>query len=458
MTFRRLVELAMPRRIRLGAVAGAFAAASSVSAQTTIVSVNGVAYDSLRGVPLGYAQIAVVGAAKHTTADARGRFHFDSLALGTYTFVAQHEALDSVGFSGISARATLGTNETNVTIALPSFATLWRAACGGTPPSPKDSGFVFGTIRDAVSRTTVAGATVELTWTELLADSTKSIFQRRYRARARSDATGSYAICGVPAGDASRIQAATDSLASGLIDLPETALGVQRRDLLVLRAGNAYASARGTIIGMLSKDTGGPFADARVVMDEVPEVRSGADGRFIIRNVPAGTRQIEILSIGMRPAVTAVDVVAHDTVSLALTLRKITTLEAMRVTASSRQMSVVRDIESRRKAGLGYMKDSTALWGTISSAVEGFPGVTVMRGFGSQFSVALRNMRGGYCLATLYIDGHREYDQEQLSWLRTDDIATMEIYPRVSSTPAEFLPPAREPCGAIVVWTKLLFR
>src|SRR5918992_1225999 len=108
---------------------------------------------------------------------------------------------------------------------------------------------------------------------------------------------------------------------------------------------------------MLTDAGGAPVADARVIVNDTTEVRSQADGSFIIRDVPVGTRQVEILAIGMRPVVTAVDVLPNDTAAIALQLRKVTTLDVVRVTASRRGRLLVEEIEARRKTGVSYMMD-----------------------------------------------------------------------------------------------------
>lgn len=104
------------------------------------------------------------------------------------------------------------------------------------------------------------------------------------------------------------------------------------------------------------------------------------------------------------------------------------------------------------------MRDSTQLFGTMSGVLHTFQGTTVARETGGRISVYFRNMRGGFCPAAVYIDGRWQRDQDELSWLRTDDIATVEIYPRVGTVPPEFIPLTTEPCGSLVIWTKANLR
>src|SRR3954471_4298009 len=96
------------------------------------VSVRGVVFDSVRGRPLRDAFVTIAGGNQSTTTDERGRFRFDSVAGGVRTFPVQHAALDSLGFSGLTKRATIGDQDDEVRVTVPSFATLWKAVCGAT--------------------------------------------------------------------------------------------------------------------------------------------------------------------------------------------------------------------------------------------------------------------------------------------------------------------------------------
>ncbi len=385
-----------------------------------------------------------------TTTDSMGRFRFDTVSPGLRTFVMQHDALDSAGFTGISTRATVSDSTTELRIALPSFATLWRTACGGDAPA--DSGFVFGSVRSAITDRPVAGALVDLRWLELRVASEARVVQRRWHGEARSDSTGSYTVCGVPLSEGIRIQATTDSGASGLIDLPpREQLRVQRRDLVVGPVASSATVPRGTIVGLLSNTTGGPFVDARVLMAEAAETRTDREGRFVIRNVPVGTRQVEVLAIGMMPVVTTIDVVAGDTATLALSVRRMTTLEAMRVT-SARQKRLIDGLEERRKMGYGQYRDSTQLRGTMVSTLSDFSSTNVVRGQGGKFNVLFRQGKD-YCAATIFIDGIRQPDQEEMSFLYPDELAAVEVFPRANLVPMRFMS-GKTQCGVVAVWTK----
>ena len=247
--------------------------------------------------------------------------------------------------------------------------------------------------------------------------------------------------------------ALADSGASGIVDVfdqrcrPATRPRARPGERL---GPNATRDDRGAD----QDDRGAAFADARVLVDEFGEMRSGADGRVVLRNVPAGTRQVEVLAIGRLPVSVVVELAAGDTATFTASLRRITTLDVVRVTGTRRQRRMVEEFESRRQNGAGYVLDPRlAQRGRLSSAFEGFPSVEV-RSTRGQFSLTFPGPRGDRCVPVVFIDG-RKTDVDELNMLRIGEIAAVEVYPRRASAPAEFL--ANERCGSVVVWTRWLF-
>ena len=424
------------------------------------VRVQGVAYDSLRNAPLDGATVTIIGTAFRTVTDSAGRFRFDSVPAGTQTFAAQHAALDSIGFTGITTRATLSTGSTEIRIAVPSFGTLWRAACGSGSRPPRDSGFIYGMIRSAATGEPLPNATVTVTWLDLSVGRARTVRHTTWRGQSRSDASGNFGVCGVPTGIGLRIRASTDSAESGLIDLPGAGRRVQRRDLSVVPVTDSGVAALGTIAGVVIDSTGTPVANARVIADGAWEIRSGADGRFALLTA-AGTRQLEVLGIGMLPVVAIVDVPARDTVTVPVSVRRVTTLDVVRVTAAPYVRRLIQAFDERRRDGSGYTMDSTAIAGrgTLAAMFHSAPSVEVeYLGSASQFVVTFpgRARPGGNarCIANLVIDGRRaEFDEFLV--MRPHEIAAVEVYPRALSAPQQFIKDTN--CGALVVWSKWLF-
>jgi hypothetical protein len=421
------------------------------------VTVRGEAFDSLRGKPLDGASVSIVGTGRTIVADARGRFVFDTVAVGVHTFVAYHAALDSAGINGLSAKVEVGPTTADIHLSVPSFATLWRVACGDGR-APSDSGFVYGTVRDAGSRKPLGGALVELIWTDFSVDTARQIHQKRWHRQTHADASGNYGVCGVPMSVVPNIQASANDAASGVIDLFDVSR-VRRRDLTVGTTG--AGDRRGTVAGLLTDAGGAPYRGARILVADMPEARSGPDGTFTVRDVPAGTRQVDIRSVGMAPYVTAVDVVPRDTVTLGAQLHKITLLDVVRVTGTVAQRRRISALEERKHAGWGYFHDSTQFGqlGTMSSVFASFPSLQVQPVNGSQFVLTLPQVTRR-CAANLWIDGVHQFTRSDstigysiLSDLHPDQIAAVEVYPRGAEVPLEFAS-LNSSCGAVVIWTK----
>ena len=447
------------------AVAAPLHAQGAAKAKAGGVTVVGLAFDSLRNAPLANAFVTIEGRSRSTTSDAKGRFVFDTLPPGTYTFAMQHAVFDSLGLSGATTRVAITDGKAPVVLALPSFATFWKAACGIVPLPAKDSGLVYGTIRDAKAQNPVAQATVELSWIDLVnlgsKTQTTGLTQRKWKSESQADAQGGYAICGAPLQTQLRLQAKYLVNATGVIDLPASPDRVRRRDLIISGTAPADTARRGAVTGSVLDANGRGVGGARVILDDKTEVRTDSSGHFIMRSVPAGSRQLDIAALGMTPVSTVVDVVLTDTAFVSASLRRVTNLEAMKVTASGAASRAQQQYEERRKLALAPAMDSTEIGkkASLASAFASFPSVTVQRqtANGRLFNIFLPSTGTDPCLAMLLVDGVQQPDHEILSTFSPDEIAAIEVYTRRLTVPTELM--RNEPkCGVVAVWTKNAFR
>jgi len=434
---------------------GGLALAGFAGAQRAPVRVRGVVFDSLRREPIRNAFVSIAGTDRIMTTDSHGRFQFDSVSPGVHRVTAQHPLLDSIGLSGLLAHATVTDGSDEVELAVPSFRTLWRAACG-RGEVPTDSGIVYGTIRDATRGAPVANAMVELSWSDLLLDRKRGVVQRRWRIETRSNALGGYAVCGVAPERGLQVHAVSDSAESGVIDLPALSTRVERRDLSVGSIAAADSSDRGTIEGLIRDDTGQPVPDARIVIDHAPAVRSDGDGKFTQSRVPAGTRQVEIFAIGAVPSLEIAEVTPGGTTTVEATLRWVPVLTPMRTTAARRAPRVfAAEFAARRKAGFGYVRDSTeiAKYDQFLNVFRDVPSLTVQYRSSSLF-ISVPDGKGRSCAPDVLIDG-AVAGFGNLIDLSPQEVGGVEVYPRAAHIPARFVPPGIHPeCGMILVWTK----
>lgn len=431
-------------------------AAVPLAAQRGVV--RGVVFDSLRGRPLGNAFVTVAGSEKGATTDGRGRFEFPALNAGRHTFVAQHPLLDSIGLSGLRAHVTInGVDDNEIRLATPSFETLWKAACSGRPP--RDSGIVFGTIRDAARGSPAAKATVELSWAELFLSRRRSVTQRQSRIATETNMEGGYAVCGVPPEVAIRVHANLDSIETGALDLPPLTSRVQRRDLLIGRTTSSDPADRGNVNGVVATPSGTPWVGARISTPGLEEVHTDTDGRFRLNGVAIGTRQIAVYAIGASPTFVPVDVLPNSDGTVVIHVEKVPMLGGTTVTATNAVRIAAMEFTERKRAGLGYIRDSTALaqFDEFPNVLREVPGLNV-RFSGTALTVTVSDGKGGMCVPDVVIDG-APGGVPHLIDLTPREIAGVEIYARLTQVPARFQRPGiRSQCGMIIVWTKYGFR
>lgn len=204
--------------------------ASSVTAQ---VPLRGLAYDSLHGRPLPGAFIGIIGMNVTAVSDSLGRFVLAGVPKGTHRVVMQHDVLDAIGLSAAGARAVVNTERDSVIVAVPSFATLWRAACGREAPTSADSGFVFGTVQRGGRQ--VPAATVAASWLDLYKDSTGTVRQKQKTMEADADSSGNFALCGVPTTTGLSLRASSGNSFGVWTDIdPLDKERISRRDLTIV--------------------------------------------------------------------------------------------------------------------------------------------------------------------------------------------------------------------------------
>ncbi|MBY0489630.1 MAG: carboxypeptidase-like regulatory domain-containing protein [Gemmatimonadaceae bacterium] len=360
----------------------------------------------------------------------------------------QHDAFDAIGLNGASRAVRVVREDIPVVLALPSFATLWSRLCGSTAPA-HDTLLVFGSVRlaagDTVSRASLVG-TGE--WIELSGKgkSLADIGQRRLRREASVDTSGSYALCGLPMGVPLTLAfaaSANDSLRRVAITMAPTTERVARQDI-VLPSGGAARAALGVLRGVVRNARGAGIAGASVTVGEFEGVRSDDSGRYVLRGIPEGTHQLEVMAIGYQVASRPVVIDATSPAVIDVSLSAVTRLEAIKVEATV-LAERTRAIEERIRAGFGYHRDSTVMrdFPGVPEVLDSIPGVRMRR-------VGTRVVVSGPCPNwDIRIDGIPG-DTDDLRALDPRDVAMMEVYTR--NPPSELMT-GRRGCP-LLVWTK----
>jgi hypothetical protein len=431
---------------------GELVSATSGSGQDTLwvgakMTLRGVAYDSLSKRAMTSALIGIAGSNRSTITDSAGHFSFPDLVPGAYRLITQHDAMEAIGVPYQVTTAVLTSEADSITVTMPSFETIWRIACESAPPG-KDTALVYGTVRGIGRPKPIAGATVYATWVDIETNKRK-FGTKRWHLDGPSDSTGNYVLCGVPTQTGLRMRAVSDSAESGIIDvLPLGDRLVERRDMSM----SFDPGARGVVTGVVMGRNALPIGGARVVAEGAQEVRTDAAGKFILRDVPLGTQQVEVIAVGLQPMARSVDVSLADTAHIELHVTKPVMLQRVNIVASSVRQQFVAEFNARQTKGLGIFRDSTAIsvHGTLSSAFQQVQGVKSIRG------TLLFARGGGDCVPIVWIDGVHVQSVDDLMALRPSDLAAFEVYTRELTTPPQFVVRnSRTPqCGAIVAWTK----
>ena len=182
------------RRARATVGTGSTAAGSDEMSLPPDAIVEGVVFDSTSGTPLAGAKVSVSGSSRTALTSRDGRFEIDSLAPGTVTISFTHPRIDSLGVTPSQKDISVNRGErVAAALSTPSSALLMATECKeSASPALLGAGMIRGQVQDALNDSPVANATITAQWMG------KAGGKAREGASAMSDASGRYAICGIP--------------------------------------------------------------------------------------------------------------------------------------------------------------------------------------------------------------------------------------------------------------------
>ncbi len=433
------------------------------SAAGAHAQLRGVVYDSLARSPLAGARVLVQGTALGGTTDDGGRFRIDSVPVGRRTLFVEHPALDTVGLSNLTQTVTVTAGRpTVVEVSLPSLWTMRRAACAGRAvPMVRDSGLIYGAVRDAASGVRLAGVRVLVSWITARRGQT-GVEVERPGVESRTDSLGNFYACDVPTDIVVTVQAAAGSFVTGRTERLLGPRGVARHDLTLSRSGTTVLDTvagaqrgRAALAGTVRNEDGGARPGVRVGVDDaVGEAYSDADGRFLLTGLPAGSQMVMGRLIGFTAARAMVDLRDGDTAQVELAMRAVNVLDTIRVTASARASAELDEIQQRARMGAGYRLSEEELRtkSTMRTVFAGMPSLVVEGPSVFNFRL-LGRVAAGYCGVNLYIDGRRAATDELQSY-RPDQLIAVEYFPRSAEAPMRYQ--GASTCSVMLVWTRFI--
>lgn len=450
--------------------------------------VRATVFDSLTRTPLAGALVQLERESATGTAsavsDAAGRFELD-LAPGRWVAGIVHPRFDSLGVT-LPPRVlnVPASRSARLNVATPSALTLTRAYCGKV--APRDSaGVLVGYVRDARTLVAVPAATVAVEWTELIVVG-RTIRREQPVLAARSDTSGWFVVCGIPAGEQLIAWAERGATSTGVVSLTSPPYGLARLDLrLDARAVDVLPPAgdstvgtaaqpirdrrpeprRGPqrFIGIVRGATGRPVVGARARVPGHPYVLTDDRGAFRLDSLPAGSQMLEVRALGFAPLELQLDVSAEPVAPDTLMLTAVSMLlDTVRVTTRRVYDADVYGFEARRRlrSGTFITRDEIARehpqrFSDLLQALPVMHFVTV--GGGATVSFLMRgDMIATTCVPDIWLDGWRLVGSAatDVDFLAPPDkIDGVEVYSRPNQVPTEFLSTFGN-CGAIVIWLR----
>ena len=466
--------------VALGVVS-AFASVGRAQDPVPPGSIEGVVFDSLlTGGPLRGATVYVIGTTLTTTTDARGRFTIAGVFDGEHSVTFSHAAFDSAGVQAPITQVKVAAAAAKLTIATPRAATLIKATCG---KQEERTGMLLGVVRDIDTGNPLPRARVLSRWFELTIEKKGPRYQT-LETTAISDAAGVFRLCNVPADIPVFVRARAGTQESGRMEVYFAGAEVVFRDFALSLTDSAATTAPdsafegspdsaaaagikgfGVARGVVRDADGRPVPNAKVgLLDRAGTVTSDAEGRFTLRDVPAGTQTLESRAIGFAPGRQSVVLKPNAPMEVNVKLlRAAQKLSAISIVGSERGARLTKwGFEERRRKGIGFFMDAEEITKKsgiyLGDVLRLAPGLTPMYTSKGR-TYAMRSMwNGDRCSPNYYLDGVRWYPLDSSPILELErfislnDVAAVEVYSGGATTPMQF--DSGNGCGAVAFWTK----
>lgn len=418
-------------------------------------TVTGTVFDSTAMGPLGGARVAVMGTNLLVQADDAGRFILEGVPVGRHPVTFFHARLQELGISasGAPVEVTAGGNHA-VALAIPSEATLVRAWCAVEVQGP---GYApaAGFVRDSITGVPLPRATV--TFSRL--DENGLVYQT---FTGRTEDSGYYRVCHLPAGEALQVVAIFGRSASQPVQVRTPEGGALFQDLeLVL---TAVGEIRGRVT---EQGTDRPLAGVRVrLLGAEAEQTTDAEGEFFLGELPPGLHLLETAFLGYATQVDSVTIFSDEAVLVDIPMAtNPIEISGMTVTARARVGDPLTDLGRRQdlltRPQVDALLPRVQTIGDLLSAAA-FPGLSVRTiqvdsGAGVYPGICVehnRVRRGsmGCNMITVFIDGLRVPDP--MSYLNELNPGMVESVQLLSPTDAALRYGQQGVNGVVLITTR----
>ena len=451
----------------------------------------GVVVDSIHGGPLAGVEVGVGGTDRRSTSDTTGKFRIDGIPPGEYRLTLSHPLFDTLGLSPTTQQITVAPHHyVLVALGTPSARTLRRQFCPNADTAATPS-FIMGRVRDVDTGAPAAGAQVSLVYLTTAVALAKGVRREARVRRATVDADGMYAICGLQSDLTGTLQAERAGVTTAEVKtsldgkvIALRSIGVGTGEIVAASntatrppdsarafspVGQSASAARGllrgraSITGVVLDSSGRPLADAIVaVTSTAAATRTGSLGDFTLTDLPSGTQELAVRSVGFDPITLPVELTVRQPHSVTVRLRRALTSLAPVVTTSKTDAGLARlGFFDRQKSSAGHFitPDQVAqaqprVVTDLMYLVPGWQVQTTSAGLTILLPPRSAYAEGASACINVFIDGAlmtRLAPGEFDSVIAARDVVAMEVYSG-ASVPAEFSRPGG--CVTIIVWTR----
>ncbi len=298
-------------------------AAQSDSGTATL---HGVVFDSTEMKPLGGARVAVLGTTAMADADAEGRFELSGIPAGEHWVSFFHQRLQALGVSAPSKQVSFNPGEdVEVELTVPSGKTLLMAWCMAEQAGPGYAA-VAGVVTDSLTGVPLPRAIVTARPAQRRAGDPEPV-------ETRTDETGYYRLCTIPAGREMKLQAqfGQSSGRTATVSVPQGDAAIQ--DLMLL------LSAQGSLVGQVHDyQTGAPLGGAVVsALGTGLSQITDSTGSFVLDGLPPGRHLVTTEYLGYGQRTDSVTVFSQETVDIQIRMApQAVEVEGLVVTARTR--------------------------------------------------------------------------------------------------------------------------
>lgn len=300
--------------------------AQALHGQAGTARLRGMVFDSTEMRVLGGARVAVLGTTVSGDTDDDGKFELPGIPAGSHWVSFFHPRLQALGVSPPSRQVAFSEGGTvELELAVPSERTLLMGWCMAEQPGP-GYGALAGVVVDSLTGVPLPRAVVTATLASRRPGDPPAV-------ETRTDESGYYRLCAVPAGREVRVQAHFGQSAGLTASTVVASGGAEIQDLVLLM------SAEGTLVGTVMDYTTReplPGAVVTVLGTDVRQV-SDADGNFLLAGLPPGRHLVATQYLGYSPRTDSVTVFSQETVDIEIRMTtQAIEVEGLVVTARTR--------------------------------------------------------------------------------------------------------------------------